>query len=39
MGTQLLFPISNELAMIGAFEIDDDEIDADESLGLASMAA
>jgi hypothetical protein len=32
MGTQLLFPISNELAMIGAFEIDEDEIDADESL-------
>jgi hypothetical protein len=32
MGTQLLFPISNEFAMIGAFEIDEDEIDADESL-------
>jgi hypothetical protein len=32
MGTQLLFPISNELAIIGAFEIDEDEIEADESL-------
>ncbi|WP_146030267.1 DUF4238 domain-containing protein [Methylocella silvestris] len=31
--TQLLFPISNELAIIGSFEIDDgDEVDADESL-------
>ncbi|MGH9677775.1 MAG: hypothetical protein ACRD36_11790, partial [Candidatus Acidiferrum sp.] len=31
--TQLLFPISNELAIIGAFELDDgDEADADEQL-------
>lgn len=31
--TQLLFPISNELAIIGAFELDEgDEVDADEQL-------
>jgi hypothetical protein len=30
--TQLLFPISNELAAIGAFEIDDMEMDADDLL-------
>jgi hypothetical protein len=28
--TQLLFPISNELAAVGAFEIDEGEADADE---------
>lgn len=31
-GTQLLFPISNELAAMGAFEGDDMEVDADEKL-------
>lgn len=30
--TQLVFPISNELAMIGGFEIDEMEADADETL-------
>lgn len=30
--TQLLFPISNELAAIGAFEIENGEIDADDLL-------
>lgn len=30
--TQLLFPISNELAMIGAFELENDEVDANELL-------
>jgi hypothetical protein len=30
--TQLLFPISNELAAIGAFEIDETEMDVDELL-------
>jgi hypothetical protein len=30
--TQLVFPVSNELAMIGAFELFDEEQDADESL-------
>jgi hypothetical protein len=29
-GTQLLFPISNELAAIGAFEMHEQEVDADE---------
>jgi Protein of unknown function (DUF4238) len=28
--TQIVFPISNELAMLGAFEIAEDEMDADE---------
>jgi hypothetical protein len=32
LGTQLVFPISNELAMIGAFEIKSDERDADQEL-------
>jgi hypothetical protein len=32
LGTQLVFPISNELAMIGAFEIESEERDADQSL-------
>ena len=31
-GTQLLFPISNELAMIGAFDLENDERDADQNL-------
>jgi hypothetical protein len=30
--TQLLFPVSNELVIIGAFEIDNAEIDADDLL-------
>lgn len=30
--TQLLFPISNELAAIGAFEIEEDEVDANDLL-------
>jgi len=30
--TELLFPISNELVIIGAFEIENDEIDADDLL-------
>jgi len=30
--TQLLFPIAHELAMIGAFELDEEERDADELL-------
>jgi hypothetical protein len=30
--TQLLFPISNELTAIGAFEIEETEIDADDLL-------
>ncbi len=30
MGTQIVFPISNDLAMIGTFELDDGEMDADE---------
>jgi Protein of unknown function (DUF4238) len=30
--TQLLFPISNELAAVGAFEIEEGEADADERL-------
>ena len=38
--TQLLFPISNTLAAIGAFEIDDQEADADElKTGLAAQHA
>jgi len=31
-GTQIVFPISNELAVIGAFEIDDGDADADDLL-------
>jgi len=38
MKTQVLFPISRELAMIGAFEIDDMECDADE-LTIAQINA
>ena len=30
MGTQIVFPISNDLAMIGTFELDGGEMDADE---------
>jgi hypothetical protein len=30
--TQLLFPVSSELALIGAFEAENDAIDADERL-------
>jgi hypothetical protein len=31
-GTQLLFPVSLKLALIGAFDIEDEEIEADERL-------
>lgn len=30
LGTQIVFPVSNELALIGAFEAREDEIDANE---------
>lgn len=30
--TQIVFPVSNELVLIGAFEIEDDEVDADKLL-------
>jgi Protein of unknown function (DUF4238) len=36
-GTQLVFPVSRELAIIGAFELFDEERDADENLIAASQ--
>ena len=31
-GTQLLFPVSRELAMLGSFDVDEEEMEADETL-------
>jgi Protein of unknown function (DUF4238) len=35
LGTEIVFPICTRLAMVGAFEIEDDEIDAPEELVAA----